>query len=103
MNMLRNEALTALPMDALRRPLTERETRKLRGRGAGARRRDAVAALAQAARSGNRVAAALANVLLRCMIYDEMASRMLKPRTGPVAQLTADIRRAEKLCAEMLR
>lgn len=103
MKMLRDEALTAPPMDALRRPLTEGKARKLWGRGAVARRRDAAAALAQVARSGDRGAAALADVLLRRMVYDEMASRMLKPGNGPVAQLTADIRRAEKLFAEMLR
>ncbi len=103
MSMLRNEALTVPSMDALRRPLTEGEARRLWGRGAVARRRDAVAGLAQVARSGNRVAAALAEFLLRRMMYDEMASRMLKPGTGPVAQLSADIRRAEKSFAKLLR
>lgn len=103
MNMLRDDASMAPSMDALRRPLTEREVCKLRGRGAAARRRDAVAVFAQVARNGNRVAAALADVLLRRMIYEGMASRMLKPGTDPVAQLSADVRRAEKSFAEMLR
>lgn len=102
MSMLRDEALTVPSMDALRRPLTEGEARRLWGRGAVARRRDAAAALAQVARSGNRVAAALAEFLLRRMMYDEMAFRMLKPG-GPVAQLSADIRRAEKSFAKLLR
>ena len=103
MNMLRDDASMTPSMDALRRPLTAGEVRKLRGRGAAARRRDAVAVFAQVARNGNRVAAALADVLLRRMIYNAIASRVLKPGTGPVAQLTADIRRAEKSFAEMLR
>lgn len=102
MTALNDDLLEIPSMAVLRRPLTKEEARKWGGRRDTARR-NALAALAQLARSDDKLAEKLAQLLLYRRIYDAMATRLLEPRHGPVAAFDASIREAEKSFSQVLR
>ena len=98
----RNDLLTAPPMAVLRRPLTDKEVRQLKGESAIDRRK-AVAELARIMESDDEYAAKLARTLLYRLIYNDISARMFDPRNGLVAGFVANVRKMERSFARALR
>lgn len=88
-------------LDALTRPLTAEESRKLRGDD-DARLNEAIAAMTRLVESRPDVASALAKALEYYRAYAVLSDFVHDPR-GPVAEFESEVRNFERTLDETLR